>query len=414
MTGNGNFQNLKETYLFSEIAKRVEMFKTAHPNADIIRLGIGDVTRPLPETVIRALHDAVDEMGEAATFKGYGPEQGYAFLRDAIAENDFQACGCDIGADEVFVSDGAKSDTANFTDLFGKKNRIGVPDPVYPVYFDSNVMTGHFGAPAESGFEFLHLMPCFPEEDFVPRIPSEKLDIIYLCSPNNPTGVAMTREQLKGWVDYALANDAVILFDAAYCAYIREEGIPRSIYEIPGARNCAVEFRSFSKTAGFTGLRCACTIVPRDLNVSDGAGGLLNLRKMWLRRQTTKYNGVPYIVQKGAAALYSPEGERQCLDRINGYLENAGSIRQAFAARGYRVWGGVNAPYVWLEVPQGQSSWEFFDVLLNRLHLVGTPGSGFGSRGEGFFRLTGFGSPEKTAEAVERLSLLETPNLLHG
>lgn len=406
MTGNGNFRNLKETYLFSEIGKRVESFKAAHPDADIIRLGIGDVTRPLPNTVIRALHEAVDEMGDAATFKGYGPEQGYAFLRDAIAGNDFQANGCDIKADEIFISDGAKSDTANFTDLFGKANRIGVPDPVYPVYFDSNVMAGHFGPPAGTNFEFLHLMPCFPEEDFIPRIPSEKLDILYLCSPNNPTGVAMTRDQLKGWVDYALANETLILFDAAYCAYIREDGIPHSIYEIPGARQCAVEFRSFSKTAGFTGLRCAYTIVPKDLNVSDGTGGVLNLRKMWLRRQTTKYNGVPYIVQKGAAALFTPEGERECLERIDGYLKNAGSIRKAFTDRGYRVWGGVNAPYVWLGVPEGQSSWEFFDTLLNRLHLVGTPGSGFGSRGEGFFRLTGFGSPERTAEAVERLALL--------
>lgn len=406
MIGNGNFLNLKETYLFSEIARRVEMFKAAHPDADIIRLGIGDVTRPLPETVIRALHDAVDEMGDAATFKGYGPEQGYAFLRDAIAENDFQAYGCDIKPDEIFVSDGAKSDTANFTDLFGKANRIGVPDPVYPVYYDSNVMAGHFGLQVDAGFEYLHLMPCLPDEDFVPRIPSEKLDIIYLCSPNNPTGVAMSREQLKGWVEYALANNALILFDAAYVAYIREDGIPRSIYEIPGATHCAVEFRSFSKTAGFTGLRCAYTVVPKDLNVSDGAGGVLNPRKMWLRRQTTKYNGVPYIVQKAAAALYTPEGERECRDRIDGYLQNAGRIRQAFVNHGYRVWGGVNAPYVWIGVPEGQTSWEFFDSLLNRLHLVGTPGSGFGAGGEGFFRLTGFGSQEKTTEAVERLALL--------
>jgi len=406
MTGNSNFRNLKETYLFSEIAKRVEAFKGANPQADIIRLGIGDVTRALPETVIRALHAAVDEMGDATTFKGYGPEQGYSFLREAIAAHDFASRGCDIAADEIFVSDGAKSDTANFTDLFGKGNRIGVPDPVYPVYFDSNVMTGHFGVPTASGFENLHLMPCFPENDFKPAIPTEKLDILYLCSPNNPTGVAMTYDQLKSWVDYALANKALILFDAAYVAFIREDGVPHSIYEIPGARGCAVEFRSYSKTAGFTGLRCAYTVVPKELDVSDGSGGTLNLRKMWLRRQTTKYNGVPYIVQKGAAALYTTDGQAECKERIDGYLKNAGAIREAFAKRGYRVWGGVNAPYVWLGVPEGQTSWEFFDTLLNRLHLVGTPGSGFGSRGEGYFRLTGFGSPERTAEAVERLSRL--------
>lgn len=406
MNGNRNFQNLKETYLFSEIARRVEAFKADHPEADIIRMGIGDVTRPLPPSVVQALHGAVDEMGASETFRGYGPEQGYAFLREAIAAHDFTARGCDIAADEIFISDGAKSDTANFTDLFGKGNRIGVPDPVYPVYYDSNVMAGNFGEIRPDGFEHLALMPCFPGEDFVPRIPEEKLDILYLCSPNNPTGVAMTHAQLKGWVDYALANDAVILFDAAYESFIREDGIPHSIYEIPGARRCAVEFRSFSKTAGFTGLRCAYTVVPKELEVSDGSGGTLNLRKMWLRRQTTKYNGVPYIVQKGAAALFTPQGRQECRERIDGYLRNAGSLRTAFAKAGYQVWGGVNAPYVWLAVPEGMTSWAFFDTLLGRLHLVGTPGSGFGARGEGYFRLTGFGSAERTAEAVERLARL--------
>ena len=406
MNGNRNFQNLKETYLFSEIARRVETFKNEHPEADIIRMGIGDVTRPLPPSVLEALHAAVDEMGTAETFRGYGPEQGYAFLREAIAAQDFAARDCDIAADEIFVSDGAKSDTANFTDLFGKGNRIGVPDPVYPVYYDSNVMAGNFGTVRPDGFEHLALMPCFPGEDFVPRIPDEKLDILYLCSPNNPTGVAMTYAQLKGWVDYALENETVILFDAAYESYIREDGIPHSIYEIPGAKRCAVEFRSFSKTAGFTGLRCAYTVVPKELEVSDGAGGTLNLRKMWLRRQTTKYNGVPYIVQKGAAALFTPQGQLECRERIDGYLRNAGSLRAAFAKAGYKVWGGVNAPYVWLAVPEGMTSWAFFDTLLHKLHLVGTPGSGFGARGEGFFRLTGFGSAERTAEAVERLGRL--------
>ncbi len=406
MIGNSNFQNLKETYLFSEISKRIETFKEEHPEADVIRMGIGDVTRPLTSSVLAALHCAVDEMGDAATFKGYGPEQGYAFLREAIAKTDFQDRGCDISPDEIFVSDGAKSDTANFTDLFGTDNRIGVPDPVYPVYFDSNVMAGNFGLPTSSGFEKLAYLPCLPENDFAPGLPTEKLDIIYLCSPNNPTGTVLSREQLTAWVQYALENKSLILFDAAYVAYIQEEGIPHSIYEIPGAEKCAVEFRSFSKTAGFTGLRCAYTVVPKTLDVSDGKGGTLNMRKMWLRRQTTKYNGVPYIVQKAAAALYTDEGKKECQESINLYLQNAASLYHAFVQKGYRVWGSVNSPYVWLKTPEGTTSWAFFDQLLHQFHLVGTPGSGFGAKGEGFFRLTGFGSPEKTAEAVKRLEKL--------
>lgn len=404
MIGNAHFQNLAQSYLFSEISRRVTQFQQVHPDADIIRLGIGDVTQPLPPAVVHALHAAVDEMGEAASFKGYGPEQGYAFLREAIAANDFQARGCDISSDEIFISDGAKSDTANFTDLFGPGNRIGVPDPVYPVYYDSNVMTGHFGTPVGDGFAQLQLLPCLPEQDFQPALPEGPLDILYLCSPNNPTGVAFTRDQLTRWVDYALANNAIILFDAAYEAYIREPAIPHSIYEIPGARRCAVEFRSFSKTAGFTGLRCAYTVVPKDLSVSDGSGGTLSLHPMWLRRQTTKYNGVPYIVQKAAAAVYSEEGQAQCRERIDGYLANARNLRSTFADKGYPVWGGVNAPYVWLKVPANQTSWSFFDTLLSTYHLVGTPGSGFGTRGEGYFRLTGFGSAARTGEAIRRLT----------
>ena len=404
MTGNAHFQDLATSYLFSEINRRVTQYASENPAADIIRLGIGDVTQPLPPAVIRALHAAVDEMGDPATFKGYGPEQGYAFLRETIAREDFHARGCEIAPDEIFVSDGAKSDTANFTDLFGPGNRIGVPNPVYPVYYDSNVMAGHFGAPTADGFEHLRLLPCRAERNFEPALPSEPLDILYLCSPNNPTGVAMNRAQLTRWVDYALAHKAILLFDAAYEAYIREEDIPHSIYEIPGASRCAVEFRSFSKTAGFTGLRCAYTVVPKDLHVSNGLGGSLSLHAMWLRRQTTKYNGVPYIVQRAAAATYDGEGRTQCRARIDGYLDNARRLRDAFRARGFSVWGGVNAPYVWLQVPDGHNSWSFFDHLLSTHHLVGTPGSGFGTAGEGFFRLTGFGSHEKTTEAIRRLN----------
>ena len=404
MIGNANFQHLEQTYLFSEISRRVAQFQQNNPEADIIRLGIGDVTQPLPQAVILALHKAVEDMGETASFRGYGPEQGYAFLREAIAAHDFHERGCDIAADEIFVSDGAKSDTANFTDLFGKGNLIGIPDPVYPVYYDSNVMAGTFGVPAENGFSHLQQLPCLSSAGFVPQLPSVPLDILYLCSPNNPTGVALNREQLTKWVEYALENGTVILFDAAYEAFIREEDVPHSIYEIPGARRCAVEFRSFSKTAGFTGLRCAYTVVPKDLAVTDGNGGTMRLHPQWLRRQTTKYNGVPYIVQRAAEAVFTEEGQAQCKERIDGYLGNALQLRHAFSEKGYPVWGGTSAPYVWLEVPAGETSWSFFDQLLAKHHLVGTPGSGFGKRGEGYFRLTGFGSAERTAEAIRRLA----------
>lgn len=401
---NSHFGNVKETYLFSEIAKRVADFKAAHPEADIIRLGIGDVTRPLPQAVVKALHAAVDEMSDAAHFKGYGPEQGYDFLREAISTFDYKKRGCDIEADEIFVSDGAKSDTANFTDLFGEGNIIGITNPVYPVYLDSNVLAGHSGLQTEDGYENICFLDCLAENDFKPAIPDERLDIVYLCSPNNPTGEGLTYEELKKWVDYALEHKTLILFDAAYECFIRQDGVPHSIYEIPNAKKVAVEFRSFSKTAGFTGLRCAYTVVPKTLEVAVSKGTKpLKLHSMWLRRQTTKFNGVPYIVQKGAAALYTEEGQAQIKELIDGYLANAKIIRAAFEELGHKVWGADNSPYIWLAVPQGKTSWEFFDYLLNTYNIVGTPGSGFGTRGEGFFRLTGFGSPEKTVEAVKRL-----------
>ena len=401
---NSNFGNVKETYLFVEIARRVSEYKAANPSADIIRLGIGDVTQPLPQAAIRALHEAVDEMARAETFRGYGPEQGYDFLREAIAEHDYRSRGCDIEPDEVFVSDGAKSDTANFTDLFGKGNIIGISNPVYPVYLDSNVLADHAGSPAGDGYENIRYLECLEENDFKPQIPGERLDIVYLCSPNNPSGVVLTRDDLKKWVDYAMENKTLILFDAAYERYIRDNTLPHSIYEIPDARKVAVEFRSFSKTAGFTGLRCAYTVVPKTLEVTVSTGDKpLKLHSMWLRRQTTKFNGVSYIVQRAAAALYTPEGQEQIGRIIDIYLENARTIRRVFEEKGLKVWGGENSPYVWLKVPAGMTSWEFFDHLLERYHIVGTPGSGFGTRGEGYFRLTGFGSPEKTAVAVERL-----------
>lgn len=406
MIVNSNFGNVKETYLFSEIAKRVNEFKTNNPTADVIRLGIGDVTQPLPDACIRALHGAVDEMAHADTFRGYGPEQGYDFLRNAIAANDFQAIGCDIEADEIFVSDGAKSDTANFTDLFGKNNSIGISNPVYPVYLDSNILAGHSGDPKQDGYENLRFLDCLAENDFKLQIPKKPLDIVYICSPNNPTGVALTHDDLAQWVSYALENKTLILFDAAYECFIREPGIPHSIYEIPGAKKCAVEFRSYSKTAGFTGLRCAYTVVPKNLEVTTTKGDKpLKLHSMWLRRQTTKFNGVPYIVQRAAEALYTESGKYQIKKTIDGYLENAKLIRKTFEDKGYQVWGANNSPYVWLKVPEGMTSWQFFDYLLNKYNIVGTPGSGFGTRGEGYFRLTGFASHQRTMEAANRIRI---------
>ena len=400
---NENYLKLPGSYLFSDIAKKVEALKAACPDAKIIRLGIGDVTRPLPKACIEALHKATDEMGTAAGFRGYGPEQGYAFLREAIVEHDFRACGLDISADEIFVSDGAKSDTGNIGDILGTSNKIAVTDPVYPVYVDTNVMAGRAGTLGADGrWDNLIYLPCVEENNFVPEIPKERADVIYLCYPNNPTGTTLTRDQLRVWVGYALKNNALILFDAAYEAFITENDVPHSIYEIPGARECAIEFRSFSKTAGFTGTRCAYTVVPKTLTVNVG-GEPVALHRLWNRRQTTKFNGVPYLVQRAAEAVFSAEGQKEVAANIAHYLGNAKTIREALLGIGLKVWGGVSSPYVWVKTPAGMTSWQFFDHLLNDLHIVGTPGSGFGPSGEGYFRLTGFGSAEQTREACERL-----------
>ncbi len=397
-TINENFVKLPGSYLFSDIAKRVAAYTAAHPDQSIIRLGIGDVTRPLAPAVVEAMKQACDEMGEAATFRGYGPEQGYDFLREAIAENDYRARGIAISPDEVFVSDGAKSDTGNIGDIFGKDNIVAVCDPVYPVYVDTNAMAGRAGEPQPDGkWSNLVYMPCTEENGFAPALPDKKADMIYLCFPNNPTGASITYEGLQKWVDYALSNGSVILYDSAYEAFITED-IPHSIFEIEGAKKCAIEFRSFSKTAGFTGTRCGYTVVPKELT----CGGV-SLGALWNRRQTTKFNGVPYIVQRGAEAVYSAEGQKQIRETIAYYLHNAKVIREGLAEAGFTVYGGVNAPYIWLKTPDGLTSWEFFDELINRAGVVGTPGSGFGPSGEGYFRLTSFGSLEHSVAAIERI-----------
>ena len=399
---NANYLKLPGSYLFSDIAKKVGAYTAVHPEKPIIRLGIGDVTQPLPPAVIDALHKAADEMGAVETFRGYGPEQGYAFLRELIAENDYKARGIEIEADEIFISDGSKSDTGNIGDIFSVENRVAVCDPVYPVYVDTNAMAGRAGEYLAASGKWTNLiyMPGTPENHFIPELPSgdPAPDLIYLCYPNNPTGTMISKEALGRWVDYALANGAVILYDAAYEAYITEPGLPHSIYEIEGADRCAIEFRSFSKNAGFTGTRCAFTVVPKRLCV-DGT----QLHSLWNRRQTTKFNGVPYVIQRAAAAVYSPEGKQQTQQLVAYYLNNARLIREGLQKAGYRVWGGVNAPYVWLKTPDGMSSWQFFDYLLETLGIVGTPGCGFGPSGEGYFRLTGFGSTELTKQAVERI-----------
>lgn len=380
---NENFQKLSGAYLFSEIAQKVKAYKAEKPVADIISLGIGDVTQPLCPAVIEALHKATDEMAVAASFRGYGPERGYDFLREAIVTNDFRARGIDIDADEVFVSDGAKSDTGNFQELLSRDVRIAVTDPVYPVYVDSNVMAGR---------EIVYL-PCTAENDFVPQLPKEHVDVIYLCYPNNPTGTTLTRDQLKVWVDYALQNNALIFYDAAYEAYIQSEDVPHSIYEIPGAKQCAVEFHSYSKTAGFTGIRCGYTVVPKGLKV--------NLNPLWNRRQSTKFNGTSYLSQRAAEAIYTPEGKEQVKATIAYYMENAHLMRETLKDMGFRVYGGVDAPYLWVGVDG--SSWAFFDKLLREAHVVCTPGVGFGPAGEGYIRLTAFGTHENTQEALRRI-----------
>ncbi|RNC29472.1 MAG: LL-diaminopimelate aminotransferase [Candidatus Dichloromethanomonas elyunquensis] len=399
---NENYLKLPGSYLFSEIARRISEFKKENPDADIIRMGIGDVTRPLVPAVIKAMHQAVDEMSQAATFRGYGPEQGYEFLARKIIENDFTPRGIPVDIDEVFVSDGAKSDTANFQELFGLNNILAVTDPVYPVYVDSNVMAGRTGSVNAKGqFENIVYLSCTEENGMKPSLPQTKADMIYLCYPNNPTGMTLSKEELKKWVAYARDNKAIILYDAAYEAFIREEGVPHSIFEIEGAREVAVEFRSFSKTAGFTGTRCAYTVVPKDVKVFDSQGNAHSLNKMWLRRQTTKFNGASYPVQAAAAAVFSEEGKKQIQETIHYYMENAAIIRAGLESAGYKVFGGVNAPYIWFKTPL--PSWDFFDKLMKEAHVIGTPGAGFGASGEGYFRLTAFNTRENTEQAIERM-----------
>ncbi len=400
---NEHFLKLQAGYLFPEIGRRVAKFAAENPQAKIIRLGIGDVTEPLPPAVIEAMHRAVDEMGRREAFRGYGPEQGYDFLRKAIAENDYKARGAEVSADEIFVSDGSKCDTGNILDIFGTDNVVAVTDPVYPVYVDTNVMAGRTGAADAAGrFAGLVYLPVTAENDFVPALPDRHVDLIYLCYPNNPTGTVATRETLARWVDYAKRNDAIILFDAAYEAYITSPGIPHSIFEIPGARDVAIEFRSFSKTAGFTGTRCAFTVVPTSVTAKGTDGAKVDVHRLWNRRHSTKFNGVSYIVQRGAEAVYSPAGKAQTRGLVDFYLTNARMLREGLLSFGLRVFGGVDAPYVWIKTPGNATSWEFFDRLLSQAHLVGTPGSGFGPSGEGYFRLSAFNSRENIEEALQR------------
>ena len=397
---NQNYLKLPGSYLFSEVARRISVYSAAHPEAKITKLSIGDVTRPLVPAVVEAMHKAVTEMGTYEGFHSYGPEQGYDFLREALAQHDYAARGVDIKPEEIFVSDGAKSDCGNIGDIFGVDNVVAVCDPVYPVYVDTNAMAGRAGDFQEElgRWNKLVYMPCVESNGFSPEPPKEKVDIIYLCYPNNPTGAMATREQLKAWVDYANANGSVILYDSAYEVFISEKDIPHTIFEIEGARTCAIEFRSFSKTAGFTGNRCAYTVVPMELE-RDGA----SLNKMWNRRQCTKFNGVPYVVQRGAEAVYTPEGHAQIMESINYYRENARVIREGLSSAGFTCYGGVNAPYIWLKAPNGMGSWDFFDLVLDRANVATTPGAGFGPSGEGFVRLTAFGNAEATKEAVERV-----------
>lgn len=402
---NENYLKLPGSYLFSEIARRVEAYKAANKEANIIRLGIGDVTKPLPEAVITGLHSAVDEMASEKTFKGYGPEQGYDFLLEKIIEFDFKARGVELAVDEIFVSDGSKSDTANFQEIFSQNTRIAITDPVYPVYVDSNVMAGRSGTLGADGkWSDMVYIPCTAENGFVPQLPTEKVDLIYLCFPNNPTGTTINKTELKKWVDYAKANQAIILYDAAYEAYIQEDDVPHSIYEIEGAKAVAIEFRSFSKNAGFTGTRCSYVVVPKEVMGYTEAGEPVEINKLWNRRHCTKFNGVPYIIQKGAEAVYTEAGQAQIKALVAYYMNNAKLIREGVASTGIEVFGGVNAPYIWLKTPEGMDSWSFFDKLLTEVNIVGTPGVGFGPSGEGYFRLTAFGSKENTEEAIRRFT----------
>lgn len=403
---NDNYQKLAGAYLFSEISRRRSEFEKEHPEAHVISLGIGDVTKPLVPVVIEEMHRAVDDMGKQETFQGYGPYLGYDFLREKIVEYEYASLG--ISPTEIAVSDGAKSDTANFQDILGTDNIVAVTDPVYPVYVDANVMAGRTGEHDTGAGRYggIVYLPSTEENGFSPQVPSRSVDIIYLCSPNNPTGTAFSRESLTAWVEYAKANKAIILYDAAYAAFIMQEDVPRSIYEIPGAREVAVEFKSFSKTAGFTGTRCAYTVVPKECVAYDRNGEPVSLLDLWNRRQSTKFNGLSYIIQRGAAAVYTPEGQDQTKETIRYYLDNARIIREGLASLGITAYGGVNAPYIWLKCPGGMGSWEFFDKLLGEAHVVGTPGEGFGACGKGYFRLTAFGSRENTELALRRLSKL--------
>lgn len=403
VTVNHNYLKLPGSYLFSTIGKKVRAYKEENPDKEVISLGIGDVTQPLAPAIIDALHGAVEEMAHAETFHGYAPDLGYEFLRRAIAKNDYQDRGCNIAADEIFVSDGAKSDSGNIQEIFGTDNKVAVCDPVYPVYVDTNVMAGRTGEynTVRENFDGVIYMPCRKENGFLPEFPSEVPDLIYLCFPNNPTGSAITKDELQKWVDYANKNGCVIIYDAAYEAYISEENVPHSIYECEGARTCAIELRSFSKNAGFTGVRLGFTVIPKEL-VRDG----VSLHSLWARRHGTKFNGAPYIVQKAGEAVYSEAGKAQLKDQVGYYMRNAKLIHDELAKAGFSVSGGVNAPYIWLETPDKMTSWEFFDYLLKNANVVGTPGSGFGSHGEGYFRLTAFGTYENTLKAIDRIKSL--------
>ncbi|RJE90747.1 LL-diaminopimelate aminotransferase [Paenibacillus sp. 1011MAR3C5] len=405
---NHNYLELQGSYLFSEIAKRRTKFMQENPNAEIISLGIGDVTRGLPEAVVKAMHEAVEELAQPGSFRGYGPEQGYDFLIQAIIEHDYKARGIDIALNEVFLSDGSKCDVGNIQEIFSQDSIVAVQDPVYPVYVDTNVMAGRSGKYNQETkrYENIVYLECTAENNFKPSLPDRKVDLIYLCYPNNPTGMTLTKDELKVWVDYARENNCIILFDSAYEAFIQEKDVPHSIYEVEGAREVAIEFRSFSKTAGFTGVRCAYTVVPRELKGLDANGNSVLINDLWNRRHTTKFNGVSYVTQRGAAAIYSPEGKEQIASLVEYYMTNAAIIRDGLASIGLEVFGGVNAPYIWLKTPKGMDSWSFFDKLLSEANIVGTPGVGFGQSGQGYFRLTAFGSRENTEKAVDRIRKL--------
>ena len=398
---NEHYQKLQNSYLFAEINQRIQTFQQQHPERELIRLGIGDVTQPLPDACVQAMHKAVDELAESQTFRGYGPEQGYDFLRQAIAEHDFQARGANINADDIFVSDGAKCDTGNIQELFAQDLRLAIPDPVYPVYVDTNVMAGRTGASQAGRYQGLVYLECTAENNYIPALPSEPVDLIYLCFPNNPTGASITRDQLRLWVEYALEQQALILFDAAYEAFIQDEDVAHSIYEIEGAEKVAIEFRSFSKTAGFTGVRCAYTVVPKACTAYTAAGVAVSVRDLWMRRHTTKFNGVSYPVQRAAEAVYSPAGKAQVAELIEYYLKNAAYIRQAFQRMGFACSGGDNSPYIWIEVKQ--DAWTFFDFLLNNAGVICTPGAGFGRCGEQHIRISAFNNFEKVQQAMQRI-----------